>query len=564
MNTWNSIIKLIDEQYGLLHDIASGGLTYGTAGFRTKGSILHPVMARLIVIAALRGVWWREKKKVAFPCMGLMITASHNPHEDNGFKILDCDGKMLCSSWEKWCTNAVNTPSGSDFFKCISECCEIELSSSPEEINFGNVDVLIGSDTRESGEVISKAASKILSTLNVKHQVFKNVSTPQLHHVVLEGNANPSGINAGHFVESLINSFNGLFGLLNLKPEKKTHIVIDTANGVGSVVLKHLLKLPEANSVLHKYFTFDLLNTSIEKHDALNHECGADFVNRKHEPSQDMMKAAEKYNNGETHFYCIDGDADRVVAFDNFDGKWTLLNGDRILLLYAIFVSKIFGPELVQKMDIGIVQTAYANSTSTAFAQEQLKLKTYLGPTGVKNIHPIAEKRDIGLYFEANGHGTILFNKKRVEELCGPEKASLVELLSTLVSQVCGDAIGDLLLCEIALAFLKYSFRDWGNMYKERPALEIKVHVPFPQRVTTTPAEARALTPPGLQDDIDFAVQEIYEREVKANVECPFARSFSRASGTEPIVRVYSEASTPDSCKLLSDRVCELIQRYCS
>jgi len=33
-------------------------------------------------------------------------------------------------------------------------------------------------------------------------------------------------------------------------------------------------------------------------------------------------------------------------------------------------------------------------------------------PTGVKHLHHKAQEFDIGVYFEANGHGTVVFSKK--------------------------------------------------------------------------------------------------------------------------------------------------------
>lgn len=33
-------------------------------------------------------------------CIGVMITASHNPAEDNGVKLIDPYGEMLDSTWE--------------------------------------------------------------------------------------------------------------------------------------------------------------------------------------------------------------------------------------------------------------------------------------------------------------------------------------------------------------------------------------------------------------------------------------------------------------------------------
>jgi phosphomannomutase len=33
--------------------------------------------------------------------VGVMVTASHNPVEDNGLKMIDPDGGMLAQSWEQ-------------------------------------------------------------------------------------------------------------------------------------------------------------------------------------------------------------------------------------------------------------------------------------------------------------------------------------------------------------------------------------------------------------------------------------------------------------------------------
>ena len=49
-----------------------------------------------------------------------MITASHNPEEDNGVKIIEPLGNMLESSWEQLATKIANVPyvvlSKRDFF----------------------------------------------------------------------------------------------------------------------------------------------------------------------------------------------------------------------------------------------------------------------------------------------------------------------------------------------------------------------------------------------------------------------------------------------------------------
>lgn len=72
-------------------------------------------------------------------------------------------------------------------------------------------------------------------------------------------------------------------------------------------------------------------------------------------------------------------------------------------------------------VQVGIVQTAYANGASTAFIRNTLGLEVAITPTGVKFLHEEAVKFDIGIYFEANGHGTVLFSTEllqRLDQVC--------------------------------------------------------------------------------------------------------------------------------------------------
>ena len=38
-------------------------------------------------------------------------------------------------------------------------------------------------------------------------------------------------------------------------------------------------------------------------------------------------------------------------------------------------------------------------------------------PTGVKHLHHRAKQFDIGVYFEANGHGTVLFSDAAIDQI---------------------------------------------------------------------------------------------------------------------------------------------------
>lgn len=61
-----------------------------------------------------------------------------------------------------------------------------------------------------------------------------------------------------------------------------------------------------------------------------------------------------------------------------------------------------------------MVQTAYANGSSTKYLKDKLQLTQKYAPNGVKNSHPVAHKFDFGIYCESNGHGTFTIAKDKM------------------------------------------------------------------------------------------------------------------------------------------------------
>lgn len=62
----------------------------------------------------------------------------------------------------------------------------------------------------------------------------------------------------------------------------------------------------------------------------------------------------------------------------------------------------------------------FTRSSMAPFPSRYLKstgVPIAVAKTGVKFVHHEAEKYDIGVYFEANGHGTVLFKDKVLERL---------------------------------------------------------------------------------------------------------------------------------------------------
>lgn len=237
-----------------------------------------------------------------------------------------------------------------------------------------------------------------------------------------------------------------------------------------------------------------------------------------------------------------------------------MLDGDRISSLAASFISELVDQAgLRTYLNIGVVQTAYANGGSTNFITRNLKLPVICTPTGVKHLHHVAQQFDIGVYFEANGHGTVLFSMDAIKAFKqyppqSPGQKDAMEILAALgdlVNQTVGDAISDMLLVEVILAHKNWTLRDWATTYNDLPNRLVRVEVADKDIFQTTDAERRLSHPEGAQDEIDSAVKKYAE-----------ARAFARASGTENACRVYAEAASHLEAQELADRVARIIERY--
>jgi phosphoacetylglucosamine mutase len=98
-----------------------------------------------------------------------------------------------------------------------------------------------------------------------------------------------------------------------------------------------------------------------------------------------------------------------------------LLDGDKIATLAAVFLRQLLSSVpagmVSPPLRIGVVQTAYANGASTDYISKTLGLEVACTPTGVKHLHHVAKEFDVGIYFESNGHGTVLFDPRVVARL---------------------------------------------------------------------------------------------------------------------------------------------------
>ncbi|KAL8521544.1 hypothetical protein ACS0TY_011896 [Phlomoides rotata] len=525
--------------------------SYGTSGFRADASLLESTVFRVGMLAALRSIQTTS-------VIGLMITASHNQVSDNGVKVADPSGGMLTQSWEPFADAIANAPDPLSLLQLLEDFLNkenITLGTSPA------AEVLLGRDTRPSGMSLVEAAKQgIASIMGASATDMGVVTTPQLHWMVRAKN---KGIEASelNYYDQLLTSFGCMLEYSaqgNCSKNVGDKLIVDAADGVGG---EKLVKLKTSLSLL----TIDVRNYG---DGVLNEGVGADYV-------QKEKVVPRNFGPEDAGIRCasLDGDADRLVYFSVLSNcnKINLVDGDKILSLFSLFLKEQL--EILNRHEdasksyqasLGVVQTAYANGASTDYLK-QLGLEVVLTPTGVKYLHEKAAEYDIGIYFEANGHGTILFSdsflawlENRNNELSLTSKGSeqhkaALRLLavSKLINQAAGDALSGLLLVEAILQHLGWSIHKWNALYKDLPSRQLKVKVVDRTAVITENAETTVVSPAGIQEAIDAETAKY-----------PQGRCFIRPSGTEDVVRVYAEASTQEAADSLANSVVKLVDQY--
>ncbi|KAJ7515763.1 hypothetical protein O6H91_22G026900 [Diphasiastrum complanatum] len=528
--------------------------SYGTAGFRLDASLLASTVFRAGVLAALRSLSMKS-------ATGLVITASHNPASDNGVKLVDPGGGMLAMRWEPHANAMANASDEHALTEVVRKIIK------EESIAFGDEScgkVLLARDTRPSGQILLAAASQgVAAVAGVAPVDMGILTTPQLHWMVCALNKDQPATEVNYY-SHLSQAFRTLE---QLRPDKSVRrsslasesIIIDGANGVGALKLLQLQELLEN-------LQFEVRNCGRAGEGGLNDGVGADFVQkekafpRNFDKSDALKKCAS-----------IDGDADRLVYFYfisstiSSPSTFNLLDGDKISALFARFIRNQL-QSLVEDVEekpiitttlvagygdvrVGVVQTAYANGASTKYLQQELGLEVSLTSTGVKYLHEKASEYDIGIYFEANGHGTILFREEflaflRTKHMWGKPSIHRLLAVSEMINQAVGDALSGILMVEIVLMYLGWSIQDWNDIYADLPSKQLKVKVANRAAIRTTASETKVVYPSELQKAIDTEVGK-YDG----------GRSFVRPSGTEDIVRIYAEATTQSTADALAQAV---------
>lgn len=494
--------------------------SYGTAGFRGLGTELTGVCFRCGLIALLRA---HQTKKY----VGLMITASHNPIDDNGVKLTDWNGEMLAGPWEATSERLVNAPD-------LSVDALMELFNGEEP---SSSKVLIGRDNRPTSAILAQAVRAAIEAAGSEVLDYGLVSTPQLHFLVEQSNVLSSLPTLDHYTNYFSSK---ALTFAHFPPpegsEYEPHVKIDAANGVGYLVISQF-NIP--------FFSYEIRN---QDPSLLNAGCGAEHV----------QKTLTMPLNFETEPYLkcasFDGDADRLVYFLAGEKK-LVLDGSRLIVLYTAALKHLMKSEGVDA-DFNVVSTGYMDGASIRYIRESLELvrdiqPLHIEPTGVKYLHAKAKEFEVCIYFEPNGHGTVYVKPEFLERIAtsAPYSATFI----SLANQTVGDAVTNLLLAEVAMYVLGWKLETLANLYPTQPGVTTKVEVQRKDLLKVTYDETEILEPIALREEV---------ATVLAQYTC--SRALIRASGTEPVIRVFAEADTLDNAARLGEVLCEVVARHLS
>lgn len=484
---------------------------YGTAGYRLNTPDLNNVVCRASLIAYIRSATFAGK------FIGLYITASHNPIEYNGIKFIDFSGNMLEENWENASDELVNC-ADQDFNTIINKIFR-QNSNFSDMNNSIRGNVIIGRDTRESGIQLTENIKEVLGAYRCNVFDYDLVTCPEMHFLIRKCNESNKMVEKSVYVDHLYNSYVKLRQMTGID----MGFGVDTANGVGTAKITEILtKDPE--------FTAEILNNSDTG--ILNKECGADYVK--------VKKTAPKLKKT-SYSMCasFDGDVDRLILYTQ---ESKILDGDA----QCVFIAELLKREVEKEKltpEIGIALSHYSNMGAINYLRNN-GFKVVLAQTGVKNFVKEARKYDVGIYFEPNGHGSVVFSKRFLEKIEALEKTTIIKILTQMFDPCVGDALGNLLI-------LKATLKSPADLAKYKENFSRLMTVKIKDKNMIKVDQNNCVLEPDIQKKIDEQVLS-YK-----------GRAFVRPSGTEDLVRIFAECPVEANCDKLALAVAQIVYDNC-
>ena len=541
---YDKIIEL-DQTHTPLDEYKDKIHSYGTAGFRTHNGALDKVWYRVGLVTAIRA----SQTGAA----GVMITASHNPMQDNGVKIIDKDGSMVQMSWESIFVDIVNS---TDLKKDLQTLLDDKNIAQNLESK-----VMVAWDTRDSSPRLIKALKNGIEAMGITVIDFGVMTTPQLHFLIWYGDrqGDLNSLKEDDYYKYYETNLQEYWKLINKESTQyQNYMIVDASDGVGGIQVK---KLDFISNQSYYNTQINVINDTTGDLVSLNENCGAENI---HKEKVFSKGSKEVTHDDTTKWISFDGDADRIVYYyGNVDtNDIHIVDGDKIAILLGDYIQSMINEisnenhSLSDLITFAVVQTGYANSSATKYLVAK-GVHVESTPTGVKYLHHRAQGFDIGVYFEANGHGTIITKYDKIVEVLTTNGFTLDDSkvekflkFLKLTNEAVGDAMSVMIMMEALLKDKDMSIQQADQVYTDLPSRMLKVPVADRSKfVTEAENETILVHPSGLQEDI-----------LEACSSFSSSRSFVRPSGTEDVVRIYAEGETQADADALAQKVKEIVE----
>lgn len=271
-------------------------LSFGSAGMRYEAEIVKAVAFRIGVAAG------ELAKSYSPQPIGLVVTASHNPKQDNGVKIMRSDGSMILTSEERLITTLINQKEINVGFESMVKEISIAHPDLYSNTNSGTVHVLV--DNRESSTGIIELIKYFSYNprLGIEQSGSSIVdhgsgTTPMLHYFVNRESLFGITKYKSNYFNTISEGFKAFITRYQCSKVLNNEFQFDCSHGIGSDSLQVFM---EKIGSLINIKPFNTNNP-----DQLNEECGADYIHSK-------LRFPKGYKPG-TPGVSIDGDADRTI-----------------------------------------------------------------------------------------------------------------------------------------------------------------------------------------------------------------------------------------------------------